>query len=147
MFTDHCRRSRKRIGDLHEQRLQLRNGSLGDGDWRGGLLDVLAGASGGGDRGLRAEAGDTKGLPAFPEVADEPVLGQLPSEAPSVLRDHIHPAKAEHEIVFFFLLFLSFLPLNYAIVVLVYVLCLAECPEMQETAYETRKKYNICAKA
>ena len=110
LFTDHCWRSRKRIGDLHEQRLQLRHGAVGDGDRRGGLLDVLAGAGGGGDRGVRAEAGDTEGLPAVPEVADEPVLGQLPSQTPSVLGDHIHPAKAEHEIVFFPFSFL-FLPL------------------------------------
>jgi hypothetical protein len=30
------------------------------------------------------------------------LLGQLPSEAPSVLGDHLHPAKAEHQIVFSF---------------------------------------------
>lgn len=111
---------------------------MGDGHGRGSILHVLAGASSGGDRGLRTEAGDTKRLPSVPEVADDPVLGQLPSEAPSVLRDHIHPAKAGHQIVFSFLFI--------TIVLYMFAMCLAaDCQIMQETACE--KKYNICAKA
>lgn len=92
--TDHRWRSWNRLRDLDEQRLQLRNGALGDDHRRGGLLHLLASASSCRDRCLRAEAGDPQRLSSFPEVTDEQVLGQFPSEAPSVLWDHIHPTKA-----------------------------------------------------
>jgi hypothetical protein len=60
------------------------------------------------------------------------VLGQQPSEAPSVLGDHLHPAKAEHQIVFFFLL-----PLCH----IVSSICNAWLSEY------VKRKHNICAKA
>lgn len=79
---------------------------------------------------MRAEARDTKRLPSFPQVTDDQVLGQQPSEAPPVFRDHLHAAKAECQIVFLLLLLLLFLCCISAFVWLF-------APTLQGTAYES----------